>query len=679
MRRDRFAIRRRELAPFAKRGRRAGEHFRTQLQRLPEMRVGWPPIVHALLAVAVLAFAIAANAGTLSGSYNPPNGQIPANSSQGFYVSIGGAPAGAVITNVEARFDYTAFGVVQDYVSVRFHRGSDPGPFGGQVLVAQGALPEGNPGSTSYTSFSTWNGQSVDTDYWFHFSTEFGSPYDPTIHTIYVQVTYEIPPPPSAPSLSTPVDYGVRLNQTPHFFDWSSSPGATKYRIYVDNNSGFGSPEINQEPTSSQLSSGTSLQDNVYFWKVQAGDDLGQWGNWSPTRRFVVDTKPPAPSQDSPANGTQYTEGQSAPLFWSGPGSFSIDRYYLRIVQGTDLNASPQYDPPEANFTSDSVDLSGWPTGTYTWGVRAIKNHPTGFNQSVYESTIGWGPYATREFEVVPGPFDLSVSVGALPSNNAQQGNTVAITCTVTRTGSALPATGSYVRVYLYLGQSANSIEGGDPLIAGDPEQFDFPRADLDDGSESLQKIVTIPTGIEGPYYVHAVVDGPAFWGESDEGNNLGSSSTTMDIWRPGEPLPDEPDGVLARTFDDSTVFWIKYSKRWPILDQPTFFGLGYLDADVEWYGSGALGALTAGKTILTDNDDFVYRSQSVSTVYIVRNGVSDWFLNYAAFLASGFGDEDVYWTDSAGVTWIQGIYPLGSLVDTVPKIRLEPNQLDFQ
>ena len=157
---------------------------------------------------------------------------------------------------------------------------------------------------------------------------------------------------PSAPILYSPQDYYVNNNQTPHSFDWSSPSGATGYRIYVDNNSGFGSPEINQEPTDSQLTSYTSLSNNVYYWKVQARNSSGQWSNWSTIRRFVVDTPPPAPSLSSPSNGSQFDKGDSVTFYWSGPAGYSIDRYYLRIVEGTDLNNSPVY---EEELTSTSL------------------------------------------------------------------------------------------------------------------------------------------------------------------------------------------------------------------------------------------------------------------------------------------------------------------------------------
>ena len=142
--------------------------------------------------------------------------------------------------------------------------------------------------------------------------------------------------------------------------------------------------------------------------------------------------------------------------------------------------------------------------------------------------------------------------------------------------------------------------------------------------------------------------------------------------------------GVLARTWNNAYVYWIKYGKKWllsGIASDPGYpvEQLGYSDAEIEWYGSAALDGFASGKTILLDNDNFVYRKQSVSTVYIVRNGVSDWFFNWDAFINSEFGTEDVYWAKDTGFDWIQSVYPLGQMIGLMPRIRVEPNKLYFK
>jgi hypothetical protein len=136
--------------------------------------------------------------------------------------------------------------------------------------------------------------------------------------------------------------------------------------------------------------------------------------------------------------------------------------------------------------------------------------------------------------------------------------------------------------------------------------------------------------------------------------------------------------GILARTIDNPDVYWIKYGKKWPFVDQQTFYNLGYTDAEIVYYGSNALDGFASGKIILNDNESFVYRKQSSSAVYIVRNGVSDWYVNWDAFLNSEFGSEDVYWATDTGFEWIQSVYPPGQIVGLEPKIRVAPKDLYF-
>ena len=187
--------------------------------------------------------------------------------------------------------------------------------------------------------------------------------------------------------------------------------GADGYRIYVDNNSGFGTPEINTTSSVSSLTSYTSLDNNVYYWKVQAYDG-GENGPWSSVREFVVDTPPGPPVQTDPGSGASYNIGDTVTFMWNAPtGVPDVERYYLRIVEGTDLNATPVYEE-ELSGTSRSVPLSSgtWDGGVHTWGVRAIKTAPPGYDQLDYESAIGWGGYSTRTFTIASTPEQGTIS-----------------------------------------------------------------------------------------------------------------------------------------------------------------------------------------------------------------------------------------------------------------------------
>ena len=55
----------------------------------------------------------------------------------------------------------------------------------------------------------------------------------------------------------------------------------------------------------------------------------------------------------------------------------------------------------EIDSTSQTVSTAGWTPGTYTWAVRVIKEHPEGYNQTTYETTIGWGLYSEPKRTII--------------------------------------------------------------------------------------------------------------------------------------------------------------------------------------------------------------------------------------------------------------------------------------
>ncbi|MCP4694844.1 MAG: carboxypeptidase regulatory-like domain-containing protein [Desulfobacterales bacterium] len=140
--------------------------------------------------------------------------------------------------------------------------------------------------------------------------------------------------------------------------------------------------------------------------------------------------------------------------------------------------------------------------------------------------------------------------------------------------------------------------------------------------------------------------------------------------------IPAAEMGLLARKAEDPDVYWIKYGLKWPFLDRDVFLHLGYTDDMVQTYPSDHLDSLPPGKTILQDNDNFVYRKKDSSTVYIIRNGKSDWFIDWDAFINSEFGSENVYWAADDGFDWIQSVFPPGRLIERKPRIRISPEKL---
>ncbi|MBI4690777.1 MAG: hypothetical protein HY754_11020 [Nitrospirae bacterium] len=91
----------------------------------------------------------------------------------------------------------------------------------------------------------------------------------------------------TAPSLISPSNNSTITNSD-ITFQWSSVANASSYEILVDNNSGFGSPELNETAlTSTSRTITNHLPDNVYYWKVRAKLSDGSYTAWSDAWQFT--------------------------------------------------------------------------------------------------------------------------------------------------------------------------------------------------------------------------------------------------------------------------------------------------------------------------------------------------------------------------------------------------------
>jgi hypothetical protein len=93
-------------------------------------------------------------------------------------------------------------------------------------------------------------------------------------------------PLPAAPVLVAPAD-GSSINDTRPNFEWLAVDGASTYRIQVDDNSGFSSPEIETETLDPAYEPTLPLPLNTYSWRVLASNSCGD-GSWSPARSFTL-------------------------------------------------------------------------------------------------------------------------------------------------------------------------------------------------------------------------------------------------------------------------------------------------------------------------------------------------------------------------------------------------------
>ncbi len=109
---------------------------------------------------------------------------------------------------------------------------------------------------------------------------------------------------PSIPALSSPAS-GTSTTDTSPTLAWLVSTdtlsGTKDYRVQVDNNSGFSSPEKNYY--TDNLFYSPTLTENKWYWRVKARDNALNWSDWSTAWNFIVDTTVPASVPTSPAAG----------------------------------------------------------------------------------------------------------------------------------------------------------------------------------------------------------------------------------------------------------------------------------------------------------------------------------------------------------------------------------------
>ncbi|MEM2619427.1 MAG: C25 family cysteine peptidase, partial [Candidatus Hadarchaeales archaeon] len=150
--------------------------------------------------------------------------------------------------------------------------------------------------------------------------------------------------PPSAPRLVSPENNSYLATGTPTF-DWDpvADLSGVTYILEIDNENTFTNPLRISGIMVSQytLTVENALADNTYYWRVQARDKSGNFGQWSEIFKFVVDTVVAKPTLLRPENNSLTNENK--PLFrWSAVTDAGV-AYRLRIDNDPDC-LSPVYD-----------------------------------------------------------------------------------------------------------------------------------------------------------------------------------------------------------------------------------------------------------------------------------------------------------------------------------------------
>ncbi len=175
---------------------------------------------------------------------------------------------------------------------------------------------------------------------------------------------------PSANAISAPSNLspgGDVSSNTPKL-SWGRPSGAAKFEVQVDNDPGFGSPELNIATTNTRYVPKVLLRSGPQSWRVRALTSGGTESSWA-SQSFTIDPVS-SPTPLSPVDGAELAQPNDPPLLtWSGTQGAAS---YLVEVDTEDDFLGPTYKTYSTQTTSLVVpDPLSAPE--YFWRVTAVK------------------------------------------------------------------------------------------------------------------------------------------------------------------------------------------------------------------------------------------------------------------------------------------------------------------
>lgn len=268
------------------------------------------------------------------------------------------------------------------------------------------------------------------------------------VHTLYTNTVLQDP---TIVSVGQPI--GTELDGSGQLSWTVSDPDPNEsftYEIQIDNNSNFGSMEVNQinlAGTTITLSSltgyGNLVDDGIYYWKVRAKDKTGRYSPYSSaTNTFFFNTVndvPVAPTLTAPPNGTTATIVPTTAFTFTTTDAdskgltpdthtFTIDissvNTFAAIV-GTTVGAT------SGILLNQMTGFGSLVNGTtYYWRARAVDNHgATSGNSSTrsFRYQLTNNPPTPTNLANVPTDsiYRSATNVEWLLSTDPDSGNTV--------------------------------------------------------------------------------------------------------------------------------------------------------------------------------------------------------------------------------------------------------------
>jgi formylglycine-generating enzyme required for sulfatase activity len=182
-------------------------------------------------------------------------------------------------------------------------------------------------------------------------------------HSNPLDPDYEIPGSgPSSPPLYVPANLSEIRTPRP-FFDWADIERVDSYEIFVTDTTNL---MIIQEKdvAVSYYSAATTLPDKKYYWKIRSRDGAGNWGGWSATWSFLVDTHGPIPPESLIPVSVSETADNTPRMDWEDIEDAVL--YELNVMNCLDSIVVTDTSLVNSEYTIQTPVTDG----AYFWKVR---------------------------------------------------------------------------------------------------------------------------------------------------------------------------------------------------------------------------------------------------------------------------------------------------------------------
>lgn len=154
-------------------------------------------------------------------------------------------------------------------------------------------------------------------------------------------------------------------------FSWDMAEGAESYDLQVDNDPGFGSPEVSVNTKLNSYTPENTLANGTYYWRVRIRRNGGITNEWSPVQTFTLTLPVPTGLHHRPSG----VVGRAPTLCWTtliassgGAPVLAAWKYKVQVSKDATFTTFDSVDTEQSCWTP----TKGYDDGQYYWRVAMI-------------------------------------------------------------------------------------------------------------------------------------------------------------------------------------------------------------------------------------------------------------------------------------------------------------------